>query len=261
MKRFLIVLLTIIALLVAAEAKTKAKKKKAPVQPTCATNIGTCAAEGCSSDNHHDPKLNRLKNSKSNSQPVTDRSLTWMKGRHNPTHYTLGGSRNELTGLGEGDQVRVAGYLLAAKLELGGESCNCYLRTEAETDNHLVLVTKATVDKFHLPPHANTTTLKTVFHKREAESVTAEYTPRVRLDHPTFTNGKIQPLINKTAQGALLVRVTGPLLFDSEHFFEHKLNRVNNWEIHPVFHLEYCPKGKTCAANSDVNWQDIEDQP
>lgn len=261
MKRSLLVLLTIIALLMTADARSKAKKKKAPAQPTCATNIEDCAAEGCSNDNHHDPKLNRIKNAKSNSQPVTDRSLTWMKSRPNPTHYTLGGSRSELTALGEGDQVRVVGYLLAVKLELGGESCNCYLRTEPQTDNHLVLVTKTTVDKFSLPPHANTTTLKTVFRKREAESVTAEYTPRVRLDHPNFTNGKTQPLINKTAQGALKVRVTGPLMFDSEHFFEHHLNRVNNWEIHPIFHLEYCPKGKTCTENSNANWQDVEIEP
>jgi hypothetical protein len=260
-KRFLLVLVTIIALLIPVDAKTKAKKKKAPVEPTCAAGIEACAAEGCSSDAHHDPKLNVLKNRKSNSQPVTDRSLTWMKGRHNPTHYTQGGSRSELTELGEGDQVRVVGFLLAVKPELGGESCNCYLRTIPETDNHLVLVTKATVDKFHLPPHANATTLKTVFRRREAESVTAEYTPRVRLEHPNFTNEKTQPLINKTAQGALLVRVTGPLLFDSEHFFVHHLKRVTNWEIHPIFHLEYCPKGKTCTANSDANWQDIETAP
>ncbi|HBB88667.1 MAG TPA: hypothetical protein DC047_13740 [Blastocatellia bacterium] len=261
MKRFLLVLLAITALLIAADAKTKKKKTSAPAQPTCAANIQVCAAEGCSSDNHHDPKLNRLKNTKSNSQPVTDHSLTWMKGHPNPTHYTQGGSRTELTALGEGDQVRVVGYLLAVKPELGGESCNCYLRTVPETDNHLVLVTKATVDKFHLPPHANATTLKTVFGKREAESVTVEYTPRVRLDHPNFTNETTQPLINQTAQGALKVRVTGPLMFDSEHFFIHQLRRVTNWEIHPIFHLEYCPKGKTCTANSDANWQDIETAP
>jgi hypothetical protein len=258
MRRFLIILLSLAALSMAADAKTKAKKKKAPVQPTCATNIGTCAAEGCSSDNHHDPKLNRLKNRKSNSQPVTDHPLSWMKTHPDPTNYTLGGSRSELTTLGEGDQLRVTGYLLAAKLELSGESCNCYLRKEEETDNHLVLVTKTTVDKFPLPQHANAKKLKAVFLKREAESVTAEYTPRVRLDHPNFTNEKIQPLINKTPQGALLVRVTGQLLFDSEHFFHNQLNRVKNWEIHPVFHLEYCPKGETCTANSDANWVDIE---
>jgi hypothetical protein len=261
MKRFLLVLLIIVSVMLAADAKTKAKKKKVPLQPTCATNIENCEVEGCSNDNHHDPKLNRLKNRKSSSAPVTDRSVTWMKGRPNPTHYTPGGSRDELTALGEGDQVRVVGYLLAVKPELGGESCNCYLRTVPETDNHLVLVTKATVDKFPLPPHANMTTIKKVFGKREAESITVEYTPRVRLGHPNFTNEKTQPLINKTAQGALKVRVTGPLMFDSEHFFVHQLNRKTNWEIHPVFHLDYCPKGKTCTADSDANWQDIEVEP
>lgn len=261
MKRSLLVFLTIAALLLATDAQAKTKKKKAPLQPTCATNLENCDLEGCSNDNHHDPNLNKLKNRKSSSAPVTDRSLTWMKSHPNPTHYTQGGSRAELTSLGEGDQVRVVGYLLAVKLELGGESCNCYLRTEPETDNHLVLVTKATIDKFPLPAHANTTTLRKVFRKREAESVTAEYTPRVRLDHANFTNEKTQPLINKTAQGALKVRVTGPLMFDSEHFFVHQLNRKTNWEIHPIFNLEYCPKGKTCTADNDANWQDIDAEP
>ena len=37
-------------------------------------------------------------------------------------------------------------------------------------------------------------------------------------------------------------------------------NRVfgNDREIHPVMGLEFCPKGKTCTADSDVNWKSIE---
>ncbi len=43
----------------------------------------------------------------------------------------------------------------------------------------------------------------------------AEFTPRVRLDHPTFTFDKLNPLI--AAQGEkLLVRITGQQLYDSE---------------------------------------------
>jgi hypothetical protein len=201
MKRFLIILLSITALLLAADAKPKGGKKKAE-QPTCAANIGACPDEGCSSDNHHDPNLNRLKNIRSDDKPVTDRSVAWMKTRPNPKHFVEKGSRDELTKLGEGQRVRVVGYLLAAKLEPGGESCNCYLRTTEETDNHLVLVTKATVDAFPLPMHASKKTLTATFHKREAQSVTAEFTPRVRLQgHPNFTAAKVQPLINKTPQG------------------------------------------------------------
>src|SRR5262249_48434871 len=110
-------------------------------------------------------------------------------------------------------------------------------------------------------PISSNTTNKAIFHSRELESVTAEFTPRVRLDHPNFTREKVQPLINATQQKALLVRVTGPLLFDSEHFIRNPLVRVNNWEIHPVLKLEFCENGSTCKANSDTGWKSLDDLP
>ncbi len=254
MKRFTTIFLLISTILITAKAQEFAVTQ----QPNCAANLGVCPPVGCSSDNHHDPNLNILKNIISINTPITDRTLSWMKSRKNPEHLIEKGERNELTNMGEGQQVRVVGYLLAVKPELGGESCNCYLRTAETTDNHLVLVTKNTIEKFPLPPNANKSTIKAVFKKREAESVTAEFAPRTRSDHPNFTFEKTQPLINTTAQGALLVRITGQLMFDSEHFFRHKLPRVNNWEIHPIFRFEYCPKGKTCTAASNDNWVDID---
>jgi hypothetical protein len=82
-------------------------------------------------------------------------------------------------------------------------------------------------------------------------SVTAEFTPRVRVEHPKFTRQELNPKIdpNWTASqnnpsGKLLVRVTGLLIFDSQHFFHDPLPRDTNWEIHPVLKLEYCPKRK-----------------
>ena len=247
MRRFLPIVISISALLIAAQAQ----------QPTCSTSLETCSVEGCSNNNHHDSKLNILKNLRAGDGLITDRSLAWMKLRKNPKTYTPKGIRTELTNLGEGQQIRVVGYLLAVKLE-SGEACNCYLQTVEDTDNHLVLVTKDTLDKFPLPMNASKSKLTEVFKKREPESVTIEFTPRVRLDHPNFTNAKLQPIINKTPQGALLVRVTGQLLFDTEHFFIHQLTRVNNWEVHPIFRLEYCPKEKICTAASDLNWVDLD---
>jgi len=144
-----------------------------------------------------------------------------------------------------------------AKAELDGESCNCGLKTREETDNHLVLVSKATVDKF--PAAGSTAENKAIFKSREPESETAEFTPRIRKDHPNFTREAVQPLIDKTTQKALLVRVTGPLLFDSEHFIKNHLVRVNNWEIHPVLKLEFCEAGTSCKANSDAGWKSLDD--
>ena len=133
-----------------------------------------------------------------------------MKKLDDPDSFSPGDSRDELADLGEGQKITVVAYLLVAKPELGGESCNCGLHTPEETDNHLVLVSKATVDKF--PVSSNPDTNKKIFHSRELESETAEFTPRVRLDHRNFTREKVQRLIDAAPQKALLVRVTGLLL-------------------------------------------------
>jgi hypothetical protein len=126
----------------------------------------------------------------------------------------------------------------------GQESCNCKLSSVADTDNHIVLV----------DPSVRKPTLA----GNEDDSETAEFTPRVRLDHPNLGRPQLQPLIT-AAGGALLVRVTGLLMFDSEHSLGHHLKRHNNWEIHPVMGMEYCPPRKTCTADSDANWKSIED--
>jgi len=93
----------------------------------------------------------------------------------------------------------------------------------------------------------------------EPTSQTAEFTPRVRAaNHPNFTFDKLNPLI-KEQGGKLLVRVTGQQMYDSEHALGgHPLKRLNDWEIHPIFAMDYCPKAKTCTAGSDVNWVSIE---
>ena len=262
MKRFVVVLLSIGLLFASADAqrRKRSSRKKARVTPACAVDIGSCALDGCSANNTHDAKLNKLKNIRASTAAPTDRSLAWMKGLDNPATYKPGDARDELTGMGEGEMVRLVGYLLVVKPELGGESCNCYLKTPAETDNHLVLVTSTTVNKYKLPPNAKASDFKRVFGKREPESVTVEFTPRVRADHPNFTREFVEPIIHTTPQGALWVRVTGLLMFDSEHFRHNKLTRVNNWELHPVMRLEYCPNAKQCTLASDDNWVDVDSQ-
>jgi len=263
MKRTLTVILLLTSLLlIGADAKTKKKEK--PPKPPCAASLEVCAREGCSADNHHDPQLNRLKNLKSSNKPVDERSLTWMIKREQAVKdsgYKKGDPRTKLTNLDEGTQARVVGYLLAVKKE-GAESCNCGLgMVDVETDNHLVLVNPKTITDFPLPAHASKQTLTAIFHERETQSVTVEFTPRVRADgHPNFTR-KIQSILNKTPQGALWVRVTGQLMFDSEHFGQKTPVRATSWEIHPIMNLEFCPQGKTCKKDSNDNWVDLDDLP
>jgi hypothetical protein len=127
------------------------------------------------------------------------------------------------------------------------------------TDNHLVLVDDAGLKKGHLPNKANLDQWKAVLAKREPSSITAEFTPRVRLSHPNFTRAAIKPLILDSRQTALPVRVTGMLMLDTEHLIRHHLHRANNWEVHPILKLEYCEKGQTCTADSDAGWKSLDD--
>lgn len=92
----------------------------------------------------------------------------------------------------------------------------------------------------------------------EIRSVTAEFTPRVRLKHPNFTTKELSSKIRR--KGRLLVRVTGLLMFDSKHYFDKStvVKRATDWEIHPVFKMEYCPDGQTCGSGSDKNWENLD---
>jgi len=240
-------------------ATSQTHRKKA-LKPSCAVDIDHCPPQGCGTN--FDANLNLRKNivptDSAASGAATTRTLTWIKKLADPENFEEGGSRDELQELGEGQKVSVVAYIIAAKPELSGESCNCGLHTPLETDNHLVLVTKATINKFPVDTEEEATD-ETAFHSREQESITAEFTPRVKKTHPNFTREKVQPLIDDADQNALLVRVTGLLLFDSEHFFRNPLVRVNNWEIHPVLKFEVCPADKICKANSDANWQSLDD--
>jgi hypothetical protein len=164
-----------------------------------------------------------------------------MKALADPKNFVKGGSSSELTRLGEGQKIAVVAYALVARPE-GAETCNCGLTAPKDTDNHIVLV-DPTLSKPKLTKAL------------ESESETAEFTPRVRLDHPNFTRAKLQPLIAK--RGRQLVRVTGLLMFDSEHFLGHHLVRHNNWEIHPVLKIEYCTAA-TCSDKSDAGWKNLD---
>lgn len=247
----------LLGVLTARGEAAPAAAMKAAAKPPCAPDLASCPDEGCG--RNADPHLNRAKNIR-DSDPraqgeAVRKSLGWMKNLDNPEDFEKGDERDALEELGEGQKISVVGYLLRVKPE-GAESCNCGLKKKEWTDNHLVLVTAATVKKFRIDQEDDG---EDAFHNREKESITAEFTPRVRENHPNFTREKVQPLINATTDQALLVRVTGMLLFDSEHFLHRPLVRVNDWEIHPVLKLEVCTTGKKCTAKSDAGWKSLDD--
>ncbi|SRR6266446_4339453 len=230
---------------VAAQQRRRGSTRATTLVSDCAPNIKTiadCPPEGCGKKGRYDPNLNKRKNIRSDNHRPTLRSIGWMKTLPDPTNFTRQNTgRGELAGLGEGKKITVVAYALVAR-KGGAESCNCGLTAPKDTDNHIVLV----------DPALKRPTLAA----SEDDSVTAEFTPRVRrLHHANFTREKLQPLI--AAHGYLGVRVTGLLMFDSEHFLGRHLKRHNNWEIHPVLKFEYCPEGQTCTATSN-NWRNLD---
>jgi len=209
--------------------------------PATLNDITDCPDTGCGPS--LDPKLNLRKNVRSDDQTAETMTIQQMKALPDPVSgFEIGADRQPLIDLGEGRMITVMAKALVAR-KGGQESCNCKLKSVADTDNHIVLVA----------PSLRRPTLAA----NEDDSETAEFTPRVRLDHPNLGRPQLQPLIT-AAGGALLVRVTGLLMFDSEHSLGHHLKRHNNWEIHPVLGMEYCPPHKTCTASSNANWKDLE---
>ena len=96
----------------------------------------------------------------------------------------------------------------------GKEACNRGLSGVVNNDFHLVLSSKPT----------NT----------EAQSVTGEITPRIRLNHTGWTKAKL----NSIADDELEVRITGYIILDTQHVGKSTPVRSTNWEIHPITEFE-----------------------
>ncbi len=208
--------------------------------PSTLNDITDCPDTGCGPS--LDPLLNKAKNIPSFDGQGETMTIQDMQALPDPVAgYKIGDPRDKITALGEGKKITVEAWAMVAR-KGGGESCNCKLLSIPDTDNHIVLV----------DPSVKNPTLV----KNEPDSETAEFTPRVRLNQPKLARAKLQPLI--TAGGnKLLVRISGQLMFDSEHSLGHHLKRHNNWEVHPVTGLMYCPpKKKKCTQDSD--WKDLE---
>jgi hypothetical protein len=235
-----------------------------------ARGIEACPLTGCG--NQVDPHLNQQKNIRRSDKTPKTMTIEDLQSLPDPVPgFAVGNTRGKLKDLGEGDMIRVVAFALRARDGVK-ESCNCGLSRAKDTDNHIVLVAEPTLrlTARATPAKPATATRKAVkarsarvntLARRERQSVTAEFTPRVRLDHQKLTGRRLQALIDRAPNFALLVRVTGLQFFDSEHSLGHHLERENNWEIHPVMKLEFCPTGKTCTKNNDTNWADLEDQP
>ena len=213
--------------------------------------IADCPDEGCTQEEGHkfDVQLDKLKNIRSDEHKPDLESFEWIKGLPNPssTDYTKCGNRDALQQLGEGKTITITAWALHGDTQ-GPESCNCDLPHAENHDTHIVLV----------DPLLKNPTLET----DKSSCVVAEFTPRVRLQHPNFTTTVLNRTIRHNGN-KLLVRVTGLLMFDSKRFFDQPTptTRATYWEIHPVLKFEYCDDGDTCRADSNEHWKDLDNAP
>jgi hypothetical protein len=218
--------------------------------PETLNDITDCPDTGCGPS--LDPNLNRQKNIRSDDREAEPMTIQQIRNLPDPVPgFHIGDTRSKLAALGEGKKIVVVANALVAR-KGGAESCNCKLTSVADTDNHIVLVDRVLRIR-------RGETAKQTLSRREENSITAEFAPRPRLDSSNLTRANLQPLI--AVDGVQKIRVTGLLMFDSEHSLGHHLKRHNNWEIHPILDMDYCPRRKRCTADSDANWVKLGEEP
>jgi hypothetical protein len=204
----------------------------------CAADLEHCPNVGCGGgDILLNPKKNIL------AIPSSYEVITFDDFRHlqeeSPTTWVEGQSRAEVEQLGEGNPVMLTGYLYGAHSG-SPETCNCRLSGEENNDYHLNILEN------DIDP--------------QTASIVVEMMPKFRKGKPDWSlatlNG-LPPAPNKTRP---LVRVSGYLLFDSEHVLRSGGERATIWEIHPVVKMEVC-SGGGCQPNTNDGWREIGTSP
>ena len=149
-----------------------------------------------------DANLNEQKNIRSKDGASEAMTLQDLKALPDPVPgFGIGDDRQPLRDLGEGKKITVMAFALIAR-KGGTESCNCGLSQAIDTDNHIVLVEAAALalTRRATPAIPATATRRAVrahtarentLAARERKSVTAEFTPRVRLDHPKLAGARL----------------------------------------------------------------------
>src|SRR5262249_39984018 len=111
-----------------------------------------------------------------------------------------------------GAPVRVVGFLshrVKVENDGSGESTNCHLLGDNEVDWHIYF-TKVSAQPI-------------------SQAIIIETTPRTRPQH-SWTTDMLSPLVDSQAR----VRISGWLMYDSEHVNVIGTQRATVWEVHPI---------------------------
>ncbi len=222
-----------------------------------ATTIAECPLIGCGGD----AELNTKKNNTSLPAEADIEASTIRKFANFlfPASWVSGTQRTLLESWGEGKALQIRGYLIKAEnYTSGAETTNCSLKTSDFNDFHLVMVqfpsaARKALVKMASDKKSTQEAGKAAFKAAEKRSMTAEISPRLRNDG--WTIAKLRDL----ARNVTYVRVTGWALIDTQHI-SHPLNRLSNWEIHPVTSFEVCTLDVD-ACDAGDGWVKLEDMP
>ncbi len=231
-------------------------------------------AEGCSGPKGtYDAYLSFLKNTTPSLRVVSNRNagtFTSLQDFQDLDNKAASLSGDEgpnavaLAELGQGNFYTVIGYLYYA-IPGGKEACNCRLTKTQDKDFHIGIG----FDAGRAARIANgEEKARSVQNARktpaEQTSIIVEMTPHYRTKfHPTWD---LPSLENQIGQQ---VKITGQLLFDSEHAViaqdcalpghsEKDCWRGSAWEIHPVAEFFVCGKAGVCEPDGD-GWVKLED--
>ncbi len=167
---------------------------------------------------------------------------------------TIPTSRTQVQALGEGKLVRLVAYLIEAHHAdiTDGESVNCDGLGEVNNDVHIALGDSDGA--------------------AECSSVTAEISPHFRprswneIGHFEIYNPTTQLYVPNlpvaTRLQSRVYRITGQLFFDASHTpcpcgtKDSGCSPVRSslWEIHPVYAVEVCKMGGSCAISDEGSW-------
>jgi hypothetical protein len=129
-----------------------------------------------------------------------------------------------------GAPVRVIGFLshrINVENTGNGESTNCHLVGDNEVDWHIYLTNSSA--------------------QQISQAIIVETTPRTRPQHK-WTTDMLAPFVDSATQ----VRISGWLMYDSEHVGAIGTQRATVWEVHPITKIE---------VQNNSQWVDLDSQP
>jgi hypothetical protein len=144
--------------------------------------------------------------------------IQWQSLRDLPSNR-----QNDLPGA----PVRVEGFISHQVKAESGESTNCGLTDPDEVDWHIYLTNQP--------------------NQGIKDAVIVETTPRTRPLHH-WDKSALDALVNQNIR----VRISGWLMFDSEHVSAVGTQRATVWEVHPITKIEVQKNGQ---------WVDLESNP